>query len=67
MSKAYREWKEKREWGLLHRWPTPKRLFTMRNYKRFKREKRRYDDETTKCANDIMSQVMPDEMARWVK
>ena len=30
MSKAFRKWKEKREWGLLHRFPTPRKRMTMK-------------------------------------
>ena len=66
MSKAYRQWKERREWGLLHRWPTPKKRFTMRNYRRWKRWLGRHNKGITKSARDIMSSTMPDEIARWV-
>ncbi len=65
MSKAYRKWKEMRRWGLLHRGPKPKRIFTMRNYRRWKRVKARWNDENTKIARDCASQIMPNEWAEW--
>lgn len=67
MSKAFRRWKEAREWGILHRYPTPKRLFTLRNYRRWKRYLGRDRRGIVKSARDCSSQIMPDEWKRYVR
>ena len=67
MSKAFIKWKEKREWGLLHRFPTPRKRMTMKNYKRWKRALGRHERWITKCARDSMSQIMPNEFRCWIK
>jgi hypothetical protein len=65
MSKAFREWKERGEWGLLHRTGKPKRFFTMRNYRRWRRYKKRWEDGNTRIAMNLRSSIMPDEWARY--
>ncbi len=66
MSKAYREWKERREWGLLHRWPTPKKRFRSHTYRSYKRAVRRHNKGITKSARDIMSSSTKREIADWL-
>ena len=66
MSKAYREWKERREWGFLHRYPTPKKRMTMRNYKRWRKCKARRDRDIAKSVRDLRSNIMPHEWAEYI-
>jgi hypothetical protein len=65
MSKAYRAWKERGEWGLLHRTGRPKSFFTLRNYRMWRRFKKRWEDGNTRIAMNLRSSIMPNEWAEY--
>ena len=64
MSKASRAWKERGEWGLLHSTGRPKSFFTLRNYRMWRRFKKRWEDGNTRIAMNLRSSIMPNE---WVE
>jgi len=63
MSKAYRSWKAKRQWGMLHKTGFPSRMFTMRNYRRWKRYYGRHIRLNRKWNKELKSSIMPHEWA----